>query len=179
MDEARGRARPVEKKLASARLHKASHAFEAMLQIAGEIVLFLFLHSQNRLVHDRISNYLQKYLPAAQEITDKDVIAAGHDPHSKDLPKPSETWSQHDWTAASARRRRSKVSPNQPDDHRTARRGLLSPLSPNSAVPDTHHAQRARTLTYVLCFLRSLIGRGPCLCDLAHQLVPSSDSLMG
>ena len=81
------RARPVEKRLASARLHKASQAYEAMLQMPGEIVLFLFLHSQNRLVHDRIRNYLQKYLPAAQEITDKDVVAAGHDPHGKDFAK--------------------------------------------------------------------------------------------
>jgi tRNA nucleotidyltransferase/poly(A) polymerase len=81
------RARPVEKKLASARLHKPSHAFDAMQQIPGEIVLFLYLHSQNRLVHDRIRNYLQKYLPTAQEITDKEVIAAGHDPRSKEFAK--------------------------------------------------------------------------------------------
>jgi tRNA nucleotidyltransferase/poly(A) polymerase len=81
------RARPIEKKLASAKLHKPSQAYEAMQQIPGEIVLFLYLHSQNRLVHDRIRNYLLKYLPAAQEITDKDVIAAGHDPQAKDFAK--------------------------------------------------------------------------------------------
>lgn len=81
------RARPFEKKLAAAKLHRPSQAFDAMQQIPGEILLFLYLHSQNRLVHDRIRNYLQKYLPAAQEITDKDVIAAGHEPQSKEFIK--------------------------------------------------------------------------------------------
>ncbi|MCW5983032.1 MAG: CCA tRNA nucleotidyltransferase [Bryobacteraceae bacterium] len=81
------RARPAEKKLASAKLHRPSHAFDAMQQIPGEVVLFLYLHSQNRLVHDRIRNYLQKYLPVALEVTDKDVVAAGHDPQSKEFAK--------------------------------------------------------------------------------------------
>jgi hypothetical protein len=31
------------------------------------VIPFLLIRSQIRLVHDRIKNYLQKYLPAAQE----------------------------------------------------------------------------------------------------------------
>jgi hypothetical protein len=40
-------------------------------------VLFLLAHSAERLVHDRIRNYLQKYLPSAQEVTERDVLATG------------------------------------------------------------------------------------------------------
>jgi hypothetical protein len=46
------------------------------VEAPGEEVLFLLTHSAQRLVQDRIKNYLTKYLPAALEVTDKDVEAA-------------------------------------------------------------------------------------------------------
>ena len=35
------------------------------------------MKSNQRLVQDRIKHYYQKYLPAAQEITDREVLEAG------------------------------------------------------------------------------------------------------
>jgi hypothetical protein len=40
-------------------------------------MLFLLFKSSERTAQDRIKNYFQKYLPAAQEITERDVVAAG------------------------------------------------------------------------------------------------------
>ena len=48
----------------------------AICDAPGEEVLFLLTHSAHRLVQDRIKNYLQKYLPAALEVTDREVEAA-------------------------------------------------------------------------------------------------------
>jgi hypothetical protein len=43
----------------------------------GERAVFLLLKSQHRIVQDRVRNYFQKYLPAAHEITDRQVIETG------------------------------------------------------------------------------------------------------
>jgi hypothetical protein len=37
----------------------------------------LLAHSAERIVNDRIKNYFAKYLPTAQEVTDRDVLATG------------------------------------------------------------------------------------------------------
>jgi tRNA nucleotidyltransferase/poly(A) polymerase len=71
------RSRQLERSLKSAKLTKASLVYQACAMSPGEDVLFLYLRSQHRLVQDRIRNYLQKYLPAAQEITEKQIAAAG------------------------------------------------------------------------------------------------------
>lgn len=78
------RSKKLEKDLKSAKLQKPSHVYLLLSKSPGDQILFLLSHSSERLVHDRIRNYLQKYLPAAQEITDKDVIATGAKP---DTPK--------------------------------------------------------------------------------------------
>jgi tRNA nucleotidyltransferase (CCA-adding enzyme) len=78
------RAKKLEKDLKSAKLQKPSHVYQLLSKAPGDQILFLLAHSGERLAHDRIRNYLQKYLPAAQEITDKDVIATGAKP---DTPK--------------------------------------------------------------------------------------------
>ena len=52
-------------------------AFDAWLQSATDGVVTL----------DRIKNYLQKYLPAAQEITEKDVIERGVQPGTPKFAK--------------------------------------------------------------------------------------------
>ncbi|HLJ49406.1 MAG TPA: hypothetical protein VKU01_25510 [Bryobacteraceae bacterium] len=74
------RAKKLEKELKSARLQKPSHIYHAVSRAEPEELLFLLLKSTERLVQDRIKNYFQKYLLAAQEITDRDVLAAGGQP---------------------------------------------------------------------------------------------------
>jgi tRNA nucleotidyltransferase (CCA-adding enzyme) len=66
----------VEKELATAKLQKPSALYAILTKVPGELLLFLLMRSNQRLVIDRIKNYLQKYLPAAQEITEKDVVGA-------------------------------------------------------------------------------------------------------
>ena len=53
----------------------------------GEQILYLVLKSQHRLVQDRIRNYLQKYIPAAQEVTDQQVTEAGFTPGTPKFDK--------------------------------------------------------------------------------------------
>jgi len=71
------RSRKAERELRSAKLRKASLIYRVASKVPGEEILYLLLYSSYRLVQDRIKNYLQKYLPAAQEVTEKQVIAAG------------------------------------------------------------------------------------------------------
>ncbi|MBV8866065.1 MAG: hypothetical protein JO210_11775, partial [Acidobacteriaceae bacterium] len=68
------KAAKVEKELATARITRPSALYALLHKVPGEITLFLLARSGQRLVLDRIKNYLQKYLPAAQEITEQDVI---------------------------------------------------------------------------------------------------------
>jgi hypothetical protein len=44
--------------------------------VPGELLLFLLIRSAQRVVQDRIKNYLQKYLLTAHEVTDAEVAAA-------------------------------------------------------------------------------------------------------
>ncbi len=50
-------------------------------------MLFILYRSSERTAQDRIRNYFQKYLPAAQEITDRDVVAAGGEPGTPKFQK--------------------------------------------------------------------------------------------
>jgi tRNA nucleotidyltransferase/poly(A) polymerase len=70
------RAAKVEKELATAKLQRPSALYAILNKVPGELLLLLLMRSSQRLVLDRIKNYLQKYLPAAQEITEKDVVGA-------------------------------------------------------------------------------------------------------
>ena len=70
------RTKKLESAAKSTRLQKASQVYHAICDAPGEEVLFLLTHSALRLVQDRIRNYLTKYLPAALEVTDRDVEAA-------------------------------------------------------------------------------------------------------
>lgn len=45
------------------------------------------MRSSHRIVLDRIKNYLQKYLPLAQEVTEKDVIEKGGHPGTPKFAK--------------------------------------------------------------------------------------------
>jgi len=84
------RSKKLEKDLKSAKLQKPSHVYQALSKAEGDQILFLLLRSTERIVQDRIRNYLQKYLPAAQEITDKEVQAMGVDPGSPKYKKVRE-----------------------------------------------------------------------------------------
>ncbi len=74
------RALKVERELATLKLQKPSALYSVLSKVPGEILLLLLMHSSQRLVLDRTRNYLQKYLPAAQEVTEKDVIERGGHP---------------------------------------------------------------------------------------------------
>jgi tRNA nucleotidyltransferase (CCA-adding enzyme) len=81
------RAGKVEKELATANLQRPSALYALLSKVPGEILLFLLMRSGQRLVLDRTRNYLQKYLPAAQEITEKDVIERGGQPGTPKFAK--------------------------------------------------------------------------------------------
>ncbi len=70
------RCKKSEKEMKSPKLRKASQIYSVFSKVPGEELLLLLLRSAHRIVHDRIKNYLEKYLPAAQEITDRQVAAA-------------------------------------------------------------------------------------------------------
>jgi len=75
------RCRTLEKELKSQKLHRASELYHRLIAVPGDQILFLYLHTSERIVHDRLRNFLQKYLLMAQEITDRDVTAeTGLDP---------------------------------------------------------------------------------------------------
>ena len=57
-------------------MQKPSQIYHVLVEAPGDELLFVLTHSALRLVQDRIRNYLQKYLPAAMEVTDKDVETA-------------------------------------------------------------------------------------------------------
>jgi tRNA nucleotidyltransferase/poly(A) polymerase len=67
------RAKKLEASLKSAKLNRASLVYETMREAAGDQVLYLLYHSQQRLVQDRLKKYLGAYLPGVMEITDREV----------------------------------------------------------------------------------------------------------
>ena len=74
------RATKLERELAAAKLTRPSALYAMLSNVPGEILLFLLARSSQRIVLDRIKNYLQKYLPAALEITEQDVLNQGGEP---------------------------------------------------------------------------------------------------
>jgi tRNA nucleotidyltransferase/poly(A) polymerase len=74
------RANKVEKELAAARITRPSVLYELLSAVPGEILLFILMRSGHRIVLDRVKNYLQKYLPMAQEVTDASVMEQGLEP---------------------------------------------------------------------------------------------------
>ncbi len=74
------RAKKLEHVLKSPRLRLPSQVYQALAKAPGDELLFLLYRSQQRTVQDRIRNYLQKYFPAAQEVSDAEVEKAGGKP---------------------------------------------------------------------------------------------------
>jgi hypothetical protein len=70
------RSNKLDKELAAARITRPSALYAMLHKVPGEVLLFILMRSNHRLVLDRVKNYLQKYLPMAQEVTAKDVVGA-------------------------------------------------------------------------------------------------------
>lgn len=85
-----GVAKKLEKELKSPKLQKPSHLYQAISKAPGEAILYLMLHSEQRIVQDRIRNYFQKYLPLSMEVTDEAVAAAGVAPGTSKFQKTKE-----------------------------------------------------------------------------------------
>jgi tRNA nucleotidyltransferase (CCA-adding enzyme) len=83
-------ARKLERETKSAKINKPSQLYAVLSKASGEEVMFLYLASGYRLVQDRIRNYLQKYLPAAQEISDRQIAAMGVEPGTPKFRKLKE-----------------------------------------------------------------------------------------
>lgn len=84
-------AKKLESTLKSAKLAKASQIYALLQKTPGEEILLLHLKSQQRLVQDRIKNYLAKYLPTALEVTDAEVTeASGVEPGTPKFAKARE-----------------------------------------------------------------------------------------
>jgi tRNA nucleotidyltransferase (CCA-adding enzyme) len=81
------RAKKLELALKSARLRKPSQIFDLLSKTPSDEILFLLYHSPLRLIQDRIKNYVQKYLPLSQEITDAEVEAKGVTPGTPKFQK--------------------------------------------------------------------------------------------
>ena len=76
------KSKKLEKDIKSPTLKKPSLIYKTLLPAAGDQIVFLLMHSTQRLVQDRIKNYLQKYLGMAQEVTDAEVEEATKLPHT-------------------------------------------------------------------------------------------------
>jgi tRNA nucleotidyltransferase (CCA-adding enzyme) len=82
------KAKKLESVLKSAKLQKPSKFFAAASAAPGEQLLFLLVRSQQRIVQDRIRNFLQKHLSIAQEVTDAVVTeVSGLEPGSPKFHK--------------------------------------------------------------------------------------------
>lgn len=102
------RAKKLEAALKSAKLHKASQIYQVLAEEPGETVLFLYLNTKIRLVQDRIRNYLQKYLPAAAEVSDREIEAEGLTPG---MPKFAKRKAEKIAAKLDARVRRAPLPP--------------------------------------------------------------------
>lgn len=70
------KAKAAERMLKGAKLQRPSALYAALSEVPGEQILYLLMHSDQRLVLDRCKNFLQKYAPAAAEVTDAEVTEA-------------------------------------------------------------------------------------------------------
>ena len=70
------KSKKLEKEVKSPALKKPSSIYKALRNAAGDQIIFLLMNSGERLVQDRIKNYLQKFVGMAQEVTDAEVAEA-------------------------------------------------------------------------------------------------------
>lgn len=122
-------AKKLERELKSAKLQKASQLYQALKNAPGEAVLYLLLHSSQRLVQDRIKNYFQKHLPASLEVTDEMVAATGAAPGT---PKFQRAKEQMILTRLDARPKKPVPEPEPPP---------APPMSSFARGPSVRHAR--------------------------------------
>ncbi len=104
-------AKKLEKELKSPKLQKASQLYQLLTKSPGELVIWLMVYSEQRLVQDRIKNYFQKYLPLSLEITDEVVTTAGT---PVDSPKFAKVKEQMILTRLDARPKKPAPEPEPP-----------------------------------------------------------------
>lgn len=104
-------AKKLESALKSPKIHKPSQVWEAMKDAETADVLMVAYNSGIRVVQDRIRAYYQKYLPAAQEVTEEQVAAAGHKPGT---PKFDKAYQAMVITRLNARPKKVEPEPEPP-----------------------------------------------------------------
>jgi tRNA nucleotidyltransferase (CCA-adding enzyme) len=104
-------AKKREAALKSAKIHKPSQVWEALRDADTAEVLMVAYDSAIRVVQDRIRAYYQKYLPAAQEITEEQVVAAGLKPGT---PKFEKAYDAMVITRLNARPKKVEPEPEPP-----------------------------------------------------------------
>jgi tRNA nucleotidyltransferase/poly(A) polymerase len=124
-----GVAKKLERELKGAKLQKASQLYQLLVNAPGEAILYLLLHSTQRIVQDRIKNYFQKHLPASLEITDEMVAATGVTPGT---PKFHRAKEQMILTRLDARPKKPAPEPEPPP---------APPMSSFARGPSVRHAR--------------------------------------
>jgi tRNA nucleotidyltransferase (CCA-adding enzyme) len=104
-------AKKRESVLKSPKIHKPSQVWEALKDADTSEVLMVAYDSGIRVVQDRIRAYYQKYLPIAQEITEDQVVAAGHKPGT---PKFEKAYQAMVITRLNARPKKVEPEPEPP-----------------------------------------------------------------
>jgi tRNA nucleotidyltransferase (CCA-adding enzyme) len=74
------RARKLEQALKSTRLRKPSHVYQALCDAPADEMVFVLCYPAQRVAQERIRNYLQKYLPAMQEVPQAEWAAVEGEP---------------------------------------------------------------------------------------------------
>ncbi len=104
-------AKKRESALKSAKIHKPSQVWEVLKDAETAEVLMVAYESDVRVVQDRIRAYYQKYLPVAQEVTEDQVVAAGHKPGT---PKFEKAYQAMVVTRLNARPKKVEPEPEPP-----------------------------------------------------------------
>jgi tRNA nucleotidyltransferase (CCA-adding enzyme) len=85
-------AKKLEAALKSANLRRPSQIYDLVHAAQPDVVLYVLFDSAQRLVQDRIRNYIQKYLPLVQEIPETEFAAEGIVPGAKNYEKARATF---------------------------------------------------------------------------------------
>jgi tRNA nucleotidyltransferase (CCA-adding enzyme) len=80
-------AKKLETALKSPNLRKPSQIYDLVHAVQPDVLLYVLFESTQRIVQDRIRNYIQKYLPIVQEIPEAEFVAEGIVPGSKNYDK--------------------------------------------------------------------------------------------
>lgn len=99
-------AKKLETALKSATLRKPSQIYQLLAAAAPDEILYVLHESAQRIVQDRIKNYIQKHIPMVQEITEAEFSAAGALPGMPKFEKARDTF-----IAAKLNARPKKVDP--------------------------------------------------------------------